>query len=460
MIDAVIGRSTSVRQESDGSVRLGTLNEIEGERDETAVTFDPRSISLDEGGLDLLLVSRGLLWLEERLKRGKGPVRVTLHVDNPNAWSDCDGRIVSLLQWLLRRQFAIRFRARPKLSGIPQTAENRLFGLALYSGGVDSTSGLLWSKSTGNLRTALYINHQPMLGSWVESRGRHLLDQAGIPIISIASTRTAERILQLRGFLYAVAGMVVSSRTDSDTLDINECGVTMYQPPLLPNDIVTVTTNPRLISSAQAIVKSVIQKSITVRESFENLTKAEVIAISGQPDICELSMSCISNRFVNAKHAPPECGHCWGCVIKKTGATAAQAKPYAAAVDVIRQNVGDSADRGKFQTVTDKSLHNLALLIDFSTRALSNTLPWWTKLQIERYGKEDLFERFALDTFLAFRIAHDRYRAGTLNTLVSKSYTEAIGSGIVSKDRLDDRAGRLSEVRTRGVRARLLRPET
>lgn len=456
MIDAVIGRSVSADQDEKGTIKIVLVNELDGTKDWTTLSLNPNLVSLNDGSLDLLLVARGLLWLEERLRRGKSPVRVTLSVEDPTIWSGGDSHLVPLLRWLLRRDFVVRIRARPRLPVASETTEGRAVSLALYSGGVDSTSGLLWSKVTGKSRAALFVNHQPMLGSWIGSEGSRLLDDAGIPLKTIATSRTSEQILQLRGLLYAVAGMVVSSHSGCDVLDINECGVTMYQPPLLSNDIVTVTTNPRLLKAAQALVRLVIRKSIEIREPFENLTKAEVIAISGLPSICKSSRSCISSRFVNAERAAPECGHCWGCVIKKVGAVASRADPYETAVDVLTQNIGDRANRGEYQTVTENSLHNLALLIDFATRALSRSLPWWTSVQIEKYRKGDLFQRFALDTFVAFHLAHRGRRGGTINRLVEQSYTDVIKSGLLSKEKLEDRIGRLGEMRSRGVHPRFL----
>ena len=78
-----------------------------------------------------------------------------------------------------------------------------------------------------------------------------------------------------------------------------------------------MTTHPKVVQLAGQAINLLLGRKITIKTPFENLTKAEVVAISPMKPAIKLTHSCITHRFGNHD------GTCYGCVLRRLATTAA-----------------------------------------------------------------------------------------------------------------------------------------
>lgn len=272
--------------------------------------------------------------------------------------------------------------------------------ICLFSGGTDSLTGLL--RANGELVDVhgVFCAHsdQARIVKIVSalrgaaSVGAQLkIHKVSVPAVGIHG------YAQLRGFLYCVAAAAWMYLLNARTLLVTECGPTMYQPLFSPLDAVTMTTHPVVLRHARTVIEAVLGRRILLATPFEDATKAEVIALCPRPDLVPLSHSCISQRF--GTHD----GTCYGCIVRRLAAIAAGVTDVAYA----RNPINDERASGG----------NLMSLLTYCRDLLvtPGSMEPFEREKIERYGKHDLFRRFALDQFAALhvlRTANEPMRPG------------------------------------------------
>ena len=258
--------------------------------------------------------------------------------------------------------------------------------VCLFSGGVDSYVGLWWATVHLNHVAPVFCAHSDQ--SWtirlvgeiheeVFRRRRTHLRQVYVPAIS------KQGYAQLRGLLYFVSAGAWMQLLGASRLIITEVGPTMYQPKFAPFDMVTLTTHPYVVGAAKAVLEILLQRSVEIVTPFANMTKAEVIALAPAAHGIGMTHSCISQRF--GTHD----GTCYGCVVRRLGA-------LAAGVDDVSYRRDPLLDAGA-------SRGNLLALLRFSLDFLTGrqTMEEYEIGDILRFGKEELFQRFALDNLAA-----------------------------------------------------------
>lgn len=189
---------------------------------------------------------------------------------------------------------------------------------------------------------------------------------------------------------------------------VSECGSTMFQPRFSPVDLVTTTTHPFVLERAREAVHLVAGESIELVTPFDNMTKAEVIAVCPDKGALLKTHSCVSQRFGDHD------GTCFGCVIRRLGAIAAGVRDVTYRRNPIRD---ESARAG-----------NLLALLEFCQDYLTRrrSLKSYQVELISNYGRHDLFERHSLDCFAALhRIVK---RRGNLTKAVRMIYDHVLGS--------------------------------
>jgi len=282
--------------------------------------------------------------------------------------------------------------------------------VCLFSGGVDSLSGLLNSKKYYNEIYGVYTAHGDL--SW----GTHIVNNLIKKIKEVeedinCSTLYAPEMgsrgySQLRGFLYALFGSVYVSLLNSKNLIIAECGPTMYQPRFSPYDTITMTTHPFVMKKAKEIIDILLKRKINLVIPYENMTKSEVIMAAPYKEFFKDSHSCISLRFGKNE------GTCYGCVIRKLGFLVADVEDTIYTHDPIGNRKHDA--------------DNLSSLLSFSEDILFNykNMPDYSKNNIENYNKKDLFKRFAIDNFAA--LYEYKNKIGELNPYIEPIYNNAL----------------------------------
>jgi hypothetical protein len=155
----------------------------------------------------------------------------------------------------------------------------------------------------------------------------------------------------------------------------------MYQPKFGPLDRVTMTTHPYVVALSKRVIETLLDREVEILLPFEDLTKAEVMALAPRRRGLAGTYSCVTQRFDR-----PD-GTCYGCVIRRLAALAAGVRDTRYYKDPL---LDAKAARG-----------NLLALLRFCLDYLADpgTMEEHEVGEIEAYHKQDLFRRFALDNF-------------------------------------------------------------
>jgi 7-cyano-7-deazaguanine synthase in queuosine biosynthesis len=295
--------------------------------------------------------------------------------------------------------------------------------VCLFSGGVDSYAGILLAQKKIKNVAGVFAAHsdQARMIHIVRAIERKVLARAKINLYELRVPGVgAHGYAQLRGFLYIVGAAAWMNLLQADRLLVTECGPTMYQPRFSPFDSITMTTHPVVIRCARDVIKILLQRDIEIVTPFENLTKAEVIAICPEQEGLRYTHSCISQRF--GRHD----GTCYGCVIRRLAA-------IAVGVNDVRYDknpiVDEHARAGNLMTLL---AYSYDLLVDYSE------MDDFEVETIGAYSKLDLFKRFALDNFAAIhRLIQTRHRVRAPILQMYNSLVERLGRKALSA-RLED----------------------
>jgi len=296
-----------------------------------------------------------------------------------------------------------------------------LANVCLFSGGTDSYSGILLTQQSLGEVVGVFCAHsdQARIIHIVEELQREVLEPRGIDFVKVGVPRIEARgYAQLRGFLYLLAAAVIVQRLQTNRLIVTECGPTMYQPRFSPLDSITMTTHPFVVRTAAQVASLLLNRELKVITPFENLTKAEVVAICPDKQGLKYTHSCISQRF--GTHD----GTCYGCVIRRLATIAADVED----VRYSKNPIADSRARAG----------NLYALMDFCYDILTgfNGMEEYQRGIIDTYHKRDLFRRFALDNFAAIhRLLSRNKRVVRPISDLYESLTSKLGTHVL-EDRL------------------------
>jgi 7-cyano-7-deazaguanine synthase in queuosine biosynthesis len=258
--------------------------------------------------------------------------------------------------------------------------------VCLFSGGVDSYAGLLLAQETLGSVEGVFCAHtdQARIIHIVKGLKRRIFQPRGVGITKVSVPSAGARgYAQLRGFLYLLSAGALAEELGSGTIVVTECGPTMYQPKFSPLDSTTMTTHPFVVKKALEITSLLLRRNMQIIKPFENLTKAEVVAICPAKKGLRYTHSCITQRF--GTHD----GTCYGCIIRRLAT-------IAAGVEDVRYNKNPISD-------SNARAGNLYSLLTFCAEILTqyDDMEEFETGTIEAYGKRDLFQRFALDNYAA-----------------------------------------------------------
>ncbi|MBI2673261.1 7-cyano-7-deazaguanine synthase [Candidatus Woesearchaeota archaeon] len=297
--------------------------------------------------------------------------------------------IMDLLNYVLMYDVEVIFEVNQEYSKYKRDKDlefNKCNNVCLFSGGIDSFSGIVTCKKEYKDIEGLFVAHgdQPRGVNIVSTLYKNALEKLKIPIHTLyAPPMKRYGYSQLRGFLYCMYGAIYMSLLKADNLLVTECGPTMYQPKFSPFDSVTMTTHPYVLKRTKNIIELFLRRKVHIITPFENLTKAEVFINSPIKNQFQFTHSCISLGTGR------NCGHCYGCVVRKIGSIIADLKDTAH--DVLL----------KYETMNFTSKENIFI-----------------------YKKQRLFKRFALDTFAAIYILKEK--GFQTNPYIENSYEAVI----------------------------------
>jgi 7-cyano-7-deazaguanine synthase in queuosine biosynthesis len=349
--------------------------------------------SADLPGLNALVIGSSVFETEQALRRDRVR-RVVLPIYRVSG-IDYDltalkELIHELLIFTLVEDIEVDFRSVERKQAGSEVARraHSVPNLCLFSGGTDSYAGILLAKDHLRRVEGVFCAHadQARIIHIVANLQRKILEPRRISVTKVPIPSIGARgYAQLRGFLYLLAAAAVAQKLGSQRIVVTECGPTMYQPRFSPLDSITMTTHPVVVRAAARVASLLLNREIQVITPFENLTKAEVIAICPAKEGLKKTHSCISQRF--GSHD----GTCYGCVIRRLAT-------IAAGVDDVKYDKNPISDPGA-------NAGNLYSLLAFCYEVLTDfsEMEEFEAGSIEVYGKRDLFRRFALDNFAAIR---------------------------------------------------------
>jgi 7-cyano-7-deazaguanine synthase in queuosine biosynthesis len=384
------------------------------------------SLPTDSPGLNALIIGSAIFEIEQALRMDQFRRIVIPVYGSKEIKHDLVviGRLIhELLIFTLVEDIDVQFRLveNQQTSFDVAREERSVTNICLFSGGTDSYSGVLVTQqSLGNLEAAFCAHtDQAKTVHIVENLERKILRRKGIDTVKVRVPSIGARgYAQLRGFLYLLAATSVAHKLNSKRLVVTECGPTMYQPRFSPLDSITMTTHPFVVRTASEIASLLLQRELEVVTPFEDLTKAEVIAICPQKEGLKHTHSCISQRF--GTHD----GTCYGCVIRRLATIATGVED----VKYSRNPLSDS----------NANAGNLYSLLTFCYEVLTafNEMEEFERGMIDTYRKRDLFRRFALDNFAAIhKMLSENKRVVRPIREMYESLTQKLGTRIF-EDRL------------------------
>jgi 7-cyano-7-deazaguanine synthase in queuosine biosynthesis len=292
----------------------------------------------------------------------------------------------------------------------------------LFSAGLDSYVGVLDAKRKFGIVRAVFTKHKDQ--GAIYTLAQRLMGSMGrIDFKTVEAPEHKSRTRLARGVLYILYAFLLKERN----VIVSEVGPTMYQPRFTLLDDVAITTHPYILRFSKIIAEAVLETKLTIVKPNENLTKAELASIGSDMEWLGDTCSCRRTRF--AASAIPNCGVCFACVVRR----------LALMVAGVPKNVYWS-DWSHERKRIDNIVHLIRFSIDYLTSPES--IQRFTVDDIERYRKEDVFRRFALDNLagLHLMMKHGEHLAQALQKLLD------LGMETVSVESIENR---IEEVRAR-----------
>jgi len=326
----------------------------------------------------------------------------------------------------------------------PGEGTHKLSSVCLFSGGIDSLSGILKTPPALMPTAGVFVSHDRM-ASLVRHMQEKILNKEEIPIHKIGIQRGHLGYQQMRGFTYLVMGAVVAKIHKTDNIIISETGQTMFLPPMGALDEITMTTHPTLIEITKSLLRESYGIEFKIYEPFSDLTKAEVVSLCNAKGEISSTNSCITTRFANQEYS--HCGKCFGCLVRRIGCLVAGVNDARYAKDVLAAPVGSPVMGGwPGKTIRAEDLADLQALLRLTRDVIEDKLDETARFKISSFSKEDLFRRASMDVLAALHIMYDQTRRGHSDS-VRRFYEECKKDKLINLDIAQDRIGKVREAK-------------
>jgi hypothetical protein len=396
-------------------------------------------------GADLAKIGTAIFLLEKQLKKKWAVKKIQIPISPITCKQINSKKVASTLNeiilFLLHENVEVILESKSrKYKKVEKFPAKEKTNICLFSGGVDSYSGILNSKAKLKDVAGVFAYHsdQGRLRPIIGELSKQILKTKEIPLFTMKAPPHEGGIAQTRGFLYLITGGVFGELLNAKTIIVSECGPTMYQPLFSPLDNVTLTTHPYLLVLTKRFLKSFTGKVYKIITPNEDLTKAEVISASPMPEFLKRTHSCITTSYGR------NLGECYGCILRKLAFMVAGIQDRIYPADVLTKDVNDTLHpyrpRGNVgdYTETVEALMKLSYYVLFDYKSM----PFYSKRKIREFKKHDLFKRFAMDNFSGLYLLFDK-NGGGRNRRVRKLYRQMRDR--LTKEQLEKR---IEEVRS------------
>lgn len=368
--------------------------------------------------LDLLRIATAAYAADLMTKRPADHVRdltITVHVENPEAWTDLvQDDVVDLLAWLTGDVWTLELLPAAASSTGQLQSPADVDRVMLLSGGLDSLCGAVIGLS--DRASTLHVGHRDA------SRAvRHAQEQIRTSLTA-ASTgfewrrddiavarRKRERSTRSRSLLFMAMGIAAASARNAHEVVVPENGSTSVNYPLTParaGALTTRSTHPFTFHQLNRIV-SALGLRTTIHNPHELTTKGELLAqaltsaqangVKAFLDLTAQSLSCAkldSGRYKGG-NSNLNCGLCIACLVRR-GAYVANDLTDPTAYASQRLS-GDSLNRLRNNRRSDLWAVDYAKEHPVTRSDLVATAPWPdiadldAYLQVTHRGRQELF---------------------------------------------------------------------
>lgn len=427
--------------EPDSDFYIRTVVAGTGTESKMSVDFGALAPDVSAADMDLASIATGFFELEGLFRDGViglgGELEIVL-CQNGLRTKNVTSALEDLLSFTLRRRPDVKpFPSRKQCADGPGRSGATMHSICLFSGGIDSLSGILSLPRNLSPTAGVYVSQSGNIWRLVQRLQAGVLKEKSIPIYKIGIQHSHSGLQQMRGFAYLIMGAIVAKMFGTDNVAISETGQTMFLPPLASLDEVTLTTHPTLVEITKRLLHECYQTKLNIFEPFSNLTKAEVAALCGAKDAIPATNSCFNTRFANQTYS--HCGRCYGCLVRRVGCLVAGVKDAEYSKDVITKKVGDRVMGGwPGRTIQTTDLADLQALLRFSRDVLDDKLDESTRFKIDSFSKGELYHRAALDVLSALYLLYGKTKEGR-NEWVRGFFEECKVDGLVSAEIAENR---------------------
>lgn len=214
--------------------------------------------------------------------------------------------------------------------------------IGLYSGGLDSASGLARQLSSGIAHPLIpvVVRHRNDVARTALRQVAALSDHFDTrldPVSAVVSTRRPKKLVgreevsqRARSFLFVAVGGTVAGATDASEIQLYESGIGAVNVPLLAGmegSQATRSAHPRFLDLMSQLLSVVLERRVDVTLPFVASTKGEIAAsLAAMPlrEVAASTVSCAHFPIRNQKGRTwKSCGLCPACVFRRLSLHAA-----------------------------------------------------------------------------------------------------------------------------------------
>lgn len=298
---------------------------------------------------DLLEIASYIYYADCSIKRGsdrdvfsedwRRKFDFVIPISNPDLWNseNINNKLKNTLEYLSGDEYSFTFlppRPTPTQLFINFLDKPRPFHgaecISLFSGGLDSLVGSLFSLKDLNERSVL-ISHRSRPN--LDKRQKDLVEalnernpEWSFPHLSVWINRKGNRAIEntqrTRSFLYLSLAAAIASELEISKISICENGIVSFNLPISGQNIGTLltrSTHPKFLNQFEELARSVFSDNeIKIRNPFVFKTKTQMLQMLKNWNQSELIQKTISCSYSQGRTLiQPQCGACFQCVNRR-----------------------------------------------------------------------------------------------------------------------------------------------
>lgn len=334
--------------------------------------------------------------------------------------------------------------------GIQETFQEdvKADGVCLFSGGVDSTVGMLLLERD---QSPVVLSHTKT-GDISLGRARTVFKEVGAQFSLVVSDATFSRsdylskpgvsVAHSRGLLFLINAAIVANSLGLSRVILPENGPFVLNIETAMFDKSTRTTHPLLIRTLTDVIREATGRQIQIEMPFSHWTKAEIMTSHVLDRLLRHTHSCFHTQN---QPGNTMCGLCYSCFVRRLSAHAAGVEALDGEYrdNLFKAQPGPGSDRKKLE-IAHRVLRFYSKGLSDRKRIGNRITPLDRGYRYTAPEAEELLLRFASDLLLGSKRMLDQMKSTTLGPL--GEYAEGVLS-TVDNEVLHKRADQLENLR-------------